>query len=132
MPTDESGFAEHLSGWSRGHHTTRLYPAIGSTPATRCACGKSKPLSPLIFRLLISAITTVRWMKKDVLRDFFEMTPEKFSNKTNGVTPRRFMVLSNPGLSDLITRNIGDGWITHLEELRRLETFAEQQDFQSE
>ena len=80
----------------------------------------------------MSAITTVRWMKKDVLRDFFEMMPEKFSNKTNGVTPRRFMVLSNPGLSDLITRNIGDGWITHLEELRRLEPFAEQQDFQSE
>jgi starch phosphorylase len=71
-------------------------------------------------------------VKQDVLRDFFEMMPEKFSNKTNGVTPRRFMVLSNPGLSDLITRNIGDGWITHLEELRRLESFAEQPDFQSE
>jgi starch phosphorylase len=41
-------------------------------------------------------------VKQDVLRDFFEMMPEKFSNKTNGVTPRRFMVLSNPGLSDLI------------------------------
>ena len=58
--------------------------------------------------------------------------PEKFSNKTNGVTPRRFMVLSNPGLSDLITRHIGDRWITNLDELRRLEAFAEQQDFQSE
>ncbi len=71
-------------------------------------------------------------VKQDVLRDFFEMMPEKFSNKTNGVTPRRFMVLSNPGLSDLITRNIGDGWITRLEELRRLESFAEQPDFQSQ
>jgi starch phosphorylase len=60
------------------------------------------------------------------------MMPEKFSNKTNGVTPRRFMVLSNPGLSRLITRSIGDRWITDLDELRRLEAFAEEQDFKSE
>ena len=71
-------------------------------------------------------------VKKDVLRDFYEMMPEKFSNKTNGVTPRRFVALSNPGLSRLITRHIGDGWIKNLEELRGLEAFAEQQDFQSE
>jgi starch phosphorylase len=71
-------------------------------------------------------------VKQDLLRDFFEMMPEKFSNKTNGVTPRRFMVLSNPALSNLITRHIGDRWITNLAELRRLETFAEQPDFQSE
>ena len=71
-------------------------------------------------------------VKQDVLRDFFDMMPEKFSNKTNGVTPRRFMVLSNPGLSNLLTRQIGDRWITHLDELRRLETFAEQTEFQNE
>jgi len=71
-------------------------------------------------------------VKKDVLRDFYEMMPEKFSNKTNGVTPRRFLALSNPGLSRLITRHIGDQWIKRLDELRGLEAFAEQQDFQSE
>ncbi|UCE56843.1 MAG: glycogen/starch/alpha-glucan phosphorylase [Desulfobacterales bacterium] len=71
-------------------------------------------------------------VKQDVLRDFFEMMPEKFSNKTNGVTPRRFMVLSNPGLNRLITRHIGDRWITDLVELRRLEAFAADKDFQSE
>jgi starch phosphorylase len=71
-------------------------------------------------------------VKKDVLRDFYEMMPEKFSNKTNGVTPRRFVALSNPGLSRLITRHIGDGWIKNLDELRGLEAFAEQQDFQTE
>jgi starch phosphorylase len=71
-------------------------------------------------------------VKQDVLRDFFEMMPEKFSNKTNGVTPRRFMVLSNPGLSRLISRQIGDRWIKDLGELRRLEVLAEKQDFQSE
>jgi len=71
-------------------------------------------------------------VKQDVLRDFFEMMPAKFSNKTNGVTPRRFMVLSNPGLSELISRQIGKDWITNLDELRRLEAFADQPDFQSE
>jgi starch phosphorylase len=70
-------------------------------------------------------------VKQDVLRDFYEMMPEKFSNKTNGVTPRRFVVLSNPGLSRLITRHIGDRWITDLGELRRLEAFAGDNDFQS-
>ena len=58
-------------------------------------------------------------LKHHVLRDFYEFFPEKFSNKTNGVTPRRFMVLSNPRLTDLITRRIGDGWITDLEQLRK-------------
>ena len=71
-------------------------------------------------------------VKKDVLRDFYEMTPEKFHNVTNGVTPRRFVALSNPGLTRLITRQIGDGWIKNLDELRGLEAFAEQQDFQKE
>ena len=71
-------------------------------------------------------------VKADVLRDFFEMMPEKFSNKTNGVTPRRFMRLSNPGLSRLITSRIGDLWLKDLNELRRLEAFAGEPDFQKE
>jgi glycogen phosphorylase len=50
-------------------------------------------------------------LKQDVLRDFYEIYPEKFSNKTNGVTPRRFVVLSNPKLTNLITSKIGDNWI---------------------
>ncbi|MCG6917546.1 MAG: glycogen/starch/alpha-glucan phosphorylase [Deltaproteobacteria bacterium] len=68
-------------------------------------------------------------LKQDVLRDFYELWPEKFSNKTNGVTPRRFMVLSNPRLSQLITDKIGDTWIKHLDELRKLEPFADDKDF---
>jgi len=70
-------------------------------------------------------------LKQDVLRDFYELWPEKFSNKTNGVTPRRFMVLSNPRLSQLITDKIGDTWIKHLDELRKLEPFADDEDFLS-
>jgi len=68
-------------------------------------------------------------LKQDVLRDFYELWPEKFSNKTNGVTPRRFMVLSNPRLSQLITNKIGDTWIKHLDELGKLEAFADDKDF---
>ncbi len=71
-------------------------------------------------------------LKKDVLRDFYELYPEKFSNKTNGVTPRRFMVLSNPRLADLITGRIGDGWITDLEQLRKLEALGEDKEFKTE
>lgn len=68
-------------------------------------------------------------LKKDVLQDFHEMYPEKFNNKTNGVTPRRFMVLSNPRLTDLITRKIGDNWIKHLDELGKLEPFVDEPEF---
>jgi starch phosphorylase len=68
-------------------------------------------------------------LKQDVLRDFYALWPEKFSNKTNGVTPRRFMVLSNPQLSKLITDRIGDTWINHLDELRKLEAFADNKEF---
>ena len=69
-------------------------------------------------------------LKRDVLRDFYEMWPEKFSNKTNGVTPRRFLVLSNPQLTQLITDTIGERWITHLDDLRQLEASADNADFQ--
>ncbi len=68
-------------------------------------------------------------LKTTVLKDFYELWPEKFSNKTNGVTPRRFMALSNPRLSDLITSRIGDGWVKNLDELRKLTEFAEDQAF---
>ncbi|HEY3381116.1 MAG TPA: glycogen/starch/alpha-glucan phosphorylase [Vicinamibacterales bacterium] len=68
-------------------------------------------------------------LKTGVLRDFFEIAPDKFSNKTNGVTPRRFLVLSNPGLTGLITSRIGDRWIKQLEELRGLEPLADDPAF---
>jgi glycogen phosphorylase len=64
-------------------------------------------------------------LKTNVLHDFFDLTPEKFSNKTNGVTPRRWMVLSNPRLSTLLTRRLGHGWIHDLEKLRRLESMVD-------
>jgi starch phosphorylase len=68
-------------------------------------------------------------LKQDVLKDFYELWPQKFSNKTNGVTPRRWMVLSNPRLSDLITEHIGSDWIKDLSQLKRLEPLAEDAGF---
>jgi glycogen phosphorylase len=59
-------------------------------------------------------------LRRDVLRDFAEMTPAKFSNKTNGVTPRRWLLQCNPRLAAIITEAIGPGWVTDLERLSRL------------
>jgi starch phosphorylase len=63
-------------------------------------------------------------LKELVLHDWVEMYPEKFRNVTNGVTPRRFVVLSNPGLSRLLTEAVGDKWPGKLEELKKLEPLA--------
>ena len=64
-------------------------------------------------------------LEKRELKDFYEMMPEKFSNKTNGITQRRFMLHGNPLLSNWITRRIGDGWIVDLTELRKLIPLAD-------
>ena len=68
-------------------------------------------------------------LKEHVLRDFYELWPEKFNNKTNGVTPRRFVRLANPRLANLITDTTGDGWLTDLEQLSALEPYADQAEF---
>ncbi len=68
-------------------------------------------------------------LKKTVLHDFYEFSPQKFFNVTNGVTPRRWLALSNPQLSQLITSNVGEGWITQEEQLRKLEPFADDPSF---
>ena len=71
-------------------------------------------------------------LKQTVLRDFYELHPKKFHNVTNGVTPRRWVVLSNPKLAELVTKNIGDRWISHPEDLRKLDKFAGDPSFQKE
>jgi len=68
-------------------------------------------------------------LQQDVLADFHAMWPEKFSSKTNGVTPRRWLALANPRLSTLLTQTIGDGWVKDLDQLQRLEPFAEDAAF---
>jgi len=72
-------------------------------------------------------------LKETVLGDFYELYPEKFFNVTNGVTPRRWIALSNPGLARLITAKIGAGWLENLEgEMRKLEAFAGDPAFQED
>jgi starch phosphorylase len=68
-------------------------------------------------------------LKVSVLKDFYELWPERFSNKTNGVTPRRFLALANPALCELLNDTIGDEWPVHLELLRNLEPFADHEEF---
>ena len=67
-------------------------------------------------------------LKTRLFRDYYEMMPEKFSNKTNGITQRRFLLHANPLMADWITARIGDGWITGLEQLRGLEQWLDDPD----
>ncbi len=71
-------------------------------------------------------------LKHDLFRDFYELFPEKFSNKTNGVTPRRWILLANPKLTLLITNKIGKGWIKNLDELKQIEAFVDDQEFRAQ
>ncbi|MEI7866419.1 MAG: glycogen/starch/alpha-glucan phosphorylase [Candidatus Methylumidiphilus sp.] len=71
-------------------------------------------------------------LKRTVMRDFAELWPEKFVNVTNGVTPRRFVALSNPHLCQLITNHIGEGWLNDLNRLRQLEPLAVDKEFQQQ
>jgi len=70
-----------------------------------------------------------RLLREQTLRDFAELWPERFQNKTNGVTPRRFVRLANPRLSELISDRIGSGWLNDLDQLRRLEDHVDDPGF---
>ena len=71
-------------------------------------------------------------LRETTLKDLAEIFPERFNNKTNGVTPRRWLLLSNPELSRLITDAIGDGWISDLSQISKLKTFAEDSGFRDD
>ena len=71
-------------------------------------------------------------LKKETLRDFYQMMPEKFNNKTNGITQRRFLLHGNPLLAGWVTDHIGDGWITALDEMKKLVPLADDAKAQKE
>ena len=77
----------------------------------------------------VSALHT-QIVKTSLVPDFYQLWPDKFNTKTNGVTPRRWLLQANPLLADLITNTIGNGWITDLGKLRALEPYAQNPDFQ--
>jgi starch phosphorylase len=68
-------------------------------------------------------------LQQGLFRDFYELWPQKFNNKTNGVTPRRWLASCNPELADLITKTIGDGWLTDLSLLKKLVPYADDEGF---
>jgi starch phosphorylase len=70
-------------------------------------------------------------LKSTLFKDFYELWPEKFHNVTNGITPRRWLLKANPSLSQLISESIGDSWITHLDDLKKLEKFSNDSAFLS-
>ena len=70
-------------------------------------------------------------LRRTTVSDLARMYPERFNNKTNGVTPRRWLLLSNPGLARAITEAVGDGWITDLDQLNKLRLLAEDKSFQN-
>ena len=69
-------------------------------------------------------------LKTSLMPDFYQLWPERFSNKTNGVTQRRWLLKANPRLAELLCQTIGDGWITHLDDLQGLEPYAQDHGFQ--
>ena len=71
-------------------------------------------------------------LKKQELKDFYEMMPDKFNNKTNGITQRRFLLHGNPLLADWITDKIGEGWVTDLSLLKKLEVYVDEPRYQQE
>ena len=71
-------------------------------------------------------------LKNEQLKDFYEMMPEKFNNKTNGITQRRFLLHGNPLLADWVTKRVGDGWITDLSQLSKLKKCADDKKAQEE
>jgi len=71
-------------------------------------------------------------IKKTLFKPFYELWPHKFQNKTNGITPRRWLLLCNPLLADVISDKIGDDWPIHLDQLTKLREFAEDENFQRE
>ena len=68
-------------------------------------------------------------LTKTVFKDFYELEPEKFNNKTNGISHRRFMIQANPGLAKLIDSKIGKNWQTNFEEIEKLSAYAQDHDF---
>jgi len=68
-------------------------------------------------------------LKRDLFKDFYEMYPERFNNKTNGITQRRWLKMANPGLSNLITETIGDDWVKDLDQLKKLRPLADDPAF---
>ncbi len=115
-----------------------LYPGDGDRLRRLSLIEESEPKQVRMAHLAIVGSHAVngvaqlhtQLLKRSVVPDFAKLWPRKFLNITNGVTQRRWLLQCNPGLADLITETIGDKWVRNLDELRRLERYARNRDFQ--
>jgi len=121
-------------------HVTRVFPGDGPRLARMSLIeeGDEKQLRMAHLAIVgshavngVAALHT-ELIKSQLVPDFHALWPERFSNKTNGVTQRRWLLHANPGLAQLITSRIGEAWITNLDALRALEPIADDADFQRE
>ena len=116
FPTDTSRASRMSLIDESGEKSVRM--ANLATVGSHCVNGVAKLHSELL--------------KNSVMRDFSDLWPNKFCNITNGITPRRFIALSNPPLAKLLTERVGEKWLTNLDLLRNIEKFAEDPDFQKQ
>lgn len=115
--------------WPGDHERLRRMSIIeeGETPHVRMA------YLAIVASFSVNGVAALhsQLLAQGLFRDFYELWPRKFNNKTNGVTPRRWLAWCNRGLSRLITETIGDSWVTDLEQIRRIALFADDPGFRS-
>jgi len=123
-------FLKRVHAWSKGNHAVSARMSIidehgeRSVRMAHLACVGSHAVNGV-------AELHTQLLKTRVLKDFHDLAPKKFSNKTNGVTPRRWIVLSNPRLAALLDETLGTEWARNLDLLRGLEPLAEDTDFRA-
>ncbi len=119
---------------------SEIYPSDGHRLQRMSIIEESKPKRIRMAHLCIVGSHSINGVaelhtelvKKHLFPDFFDMWPRKFNNKTNGVTQRRWLLNANPGLSSLIVKTIGPGWITDLPQLKQLDRLADDAAFQDD
>ena len=124
-------FLEEVSlRWPGDNERIRRMSLIeeGGTPAVRMA------YLAIVASYSVNGVAALhsKLLREGLFSDFAELWPERFNNKTNGVTQRRWLAACNPGLAGLVTKAIGDGWVTDLEQLQALEPLATDSDFQAQ
>ncbi|MBN1835818.1 MAG: glycogen/starch/alpha-glucan phosphorylase [Spirochaetales bacterium] len=117
----------------------RLYPGDGERKARMSIIEEGPEKKVRMAQLAIVGSHSVngvsalhsRLLREEIFREFYELWPERFNNKTNGITPRRWLRLCNPPLAALITGRLGEGWVTDLQELHGLTALADDPEFQA-
>ncbi len=104
--------------------TATLFRCRASTHYQDTTAGRIAIIDSFHSRAIHSGLLRV-----SVLKDFAEMFPDRFSNKTNGVTPRRWLLMANPFLARLLTDTVGKGWVTNMDLLRQLVPLADDAGF---